>query len=223
MFGSIFSKKLLIYIYNASSLVMLFLLAVILSSCQSNPKSFQSLSKEDRHNTKYKGHFKVGDKYSIKGKSYKPKKYNKYAKIGKASWYGHKDGSHGKKTANGDTYNKELLTAAHKTLHMPSLVKVKNLENGKSVIVLINDRGPFAGDREIDVSEKAARLLGFKHKGTAQVKIQYLHSETQKMLKTFGLAEKEGSISKKPLANRKCSVNCHVKLVNLKYGYKVDS
>ncbi len=223
MLGSIFSKRLLTYIDNASSLVMLFLLAVILSSCQSNPKSFQSLSKEDRHNTKYKGHFKVGDKYSIKGKSYKPKKYNKYAKIGKASWYGHKDGSHGKKTANGDTYNKELLTAAHKTLQIPSLVKVKNLKNGKSVIVLINDRGPFAGDREIDVSEKAARLLDFKHKGIAQVKIQYLHSETQKMLRTFGLAEKEGSISKKPLANRKCSVNCHIKLMNLKYGYKVDS
>ena len=69
------------YIYNASSLVMLFVIAVILSSCQSNPKSFQTLSKEDRHNTKYKGHFKVGDKYSIKGKSYKPKKYNKYAKV----------------------------------------------------------------------------------------------------------------------------------------------
>lgn len=223
MLGSIFSKRLLTYIDNASSLVMLFLIAVILSSCQSNPKSFQSLSKEDRHNTKYKGHFKVGDKYSIKGKSYKPKKYNKYAKIGKASWYGHKDGSHGKKTANGDTYNKELLTAAHKTLQIPSLVKVKNLKNGKSVIVLINDRGPFAGDREIDVSEKAARLLDFKHKGIAQVKIQYLHSETQKMLRTFGLAEKEGSISKKPLANRKCSVNCHIKLMNLKYGYKVDS
>ena len=84
-------------------------------------------------------------------------------KLVKASWYGHKDGSHGKKkTLMVIRIIKKLLTAAHKPLHMPSLVKVKNLENSKSVIVLINDRGPFAGDREIDVSEKAAKLLGFK-------------------------------------------------------------
>lgn len=185
MFANIVSQKLLKYIYNVRLLIMLFLISVILSSCQGNPKSLQNLSKEYRYNIKYKGHFKVGDKYTIQGKTYTPKKYNKYAKIGKASWYGHKDGFHGKKTANGDTYNKELLTAAHKTLHMPSLVKVKNLENGKSVVVLINDRGPFSNDREIDVSEKAAKLLGFKHRGTAQVKVQYLHSETQKMLKNL--------------------------------------
>ena len=106
---------------------------------------------------------------------------------------------------------------------MPCLVKVKNLENGKSVIVLVNDRGPYSGGREIDVSEKAAVLLGFKNKGVAQVKIQYLHSETQKLLNTFGLTDKEGFTSKKSLPNKKCSVNCHVKLVNLKYGYNVDS
>jgi rare lipoprotein A len=218
-----FCKKIFIYIHKLGSFVALSLLVLSLCSCQSNSKSLRNLSKDDKHNTKYKGHFKVGTEYNIKGKDYKPKKYSKYSKVGKASWYGHKDGTHGKKTANGDIYNKEMLTAAHKTLHMPSLVKVKNLENGKAVIVLVNDRGPYAAGREIDVSEKAAALLGFKNKGVAKVKVEYLHSDTKKLLQTFGLASKEGFTSKKPLPNKKCSVNCHVKLVNLKYGYNVGS
>jgi rare lipoprotein A len=216
-----FCNKLFVFIYRISSVIALLLLSIVLSSCQGNSKSLRNLSKEDRHNTKYKGHFKVGSQYKIKGKSYVPEKCSNYSKIGKASWYGRKD--HGKKTANGDIYNKHLLTAAHKTLHMPSLVKVKNLENGKSVIVLVNDRGPYAGNREIDVSEKVASLLGFKDKGIANVKVQYLHSETQKLLQTFGLSSKEGFKSKKHLPNKKCSVNCHVKLVNLKYGFDVGS
>lgn len=199
------------------------LLCFVLSSCQ-NTKSLGHLSKEDKHNTKYKGHFKVGSKYKVKGKSYTPKKYNRYSKVGMASWYGSKNGFHGKKTANGDLYNKNLLTAAHRTLHLPSLVKVKNLENGKTLIVLVNDRGPFSLNREIDVSEKAAALLGFKNKGVAKVKVQYLASETDKMLKTFGLdSKKEGSIAKKALPNKRCSVNCHIKLVNLKYGIDIGS
>jgi rare lipoprotein A len=213
----------MLYLRKLNSVLALVIISILLCSCQSNSKSFRNLSKDDKHSTKYKGHFKVGSHYNIKGEKYKPKKYNKYSKVGKASWYGHKDGTHGKKTANGDLYNKNLLTAAHKTLHMPSLVKVENLENGKALIVLVNDRGPYAAGREIDVSEKAASLLGFKNKGTAQVKIEYLHSETKNLLNTFGLVDKEGFTSKKPLQNKKCSVNCHVKLVNLKYGYNIDS
>jgi len=196
----------------------------VLTSCQ-NTKSLSHLSKEDKHNTKYNGHFKVGNKYQIKGKSYTPKKYDRYSMVGMASWYGSKrDRSHGKKTANGDIYNKNMLTAAHRTLHLPSLVKIKNLENGKTLIVLVNDRGPFHSNREIDVSEKAAILLGFKKKGVAKVKVQYLASETDKLLKTFGLdGGRDGSISKRALPNKKCSVNCHIKLVNLKYGIDISS
>lgn len=205
------------------SLVMMIIVLFGLAACQ-NRKSFGYLSKDDRYNTKYAGHVKVGEEYKIKGKSYTPQRYNQYSKIGIASWYGSKNGFHGKKTANGDKYNKHMLTAAHRTLQMPSLVKVRNLENGKSVIVLINDRGPYSGNREIDVSERAAILLGFKHKGTAKVEIQYLASETRKMLETLGFdSYKEGAVSKKPLANKKCSVNCHIKLVNLKYGIDVES
>lgn len=205
---------------SIAKIIFLISLLLLLASCQ-NSRSFSSLSKEDRYNTKYTGHFKVGQQYKIKGRSYTPQKYDSYSKVGVASWYGGRD--HGKKTANGDLYNRELLTAAHKTLHMPCLVKVKNLENGKSLIVLVNDRGPFSGKREIDVSEKAATLLGFKKKGTAKVKVQYLHAETKKMLKTLGLADKEGGRAKKPLQNKKCTVNCHIKLVNIKHGIDISS
>lgn len=198
------------------SLIIL-LFGLVISGCQGN--KYYALSKEDRYQTKYHGHYKVGSQYNIKGKIYTPKAVKNYNKVGIASWYGSKDGFHGKKTANGDTYNKNLLTAAHRTLPMPSLVKITNLGNGKSLIVLVNDRGPYSKAREIDVSEKAAALLGFKKKGTAKVLVQYLHAETKNFLKAIGIQEKEGFIAQKPLANKKCTVNCHVKLVNLKYGY----
>jgi rare lipoprotein A len=200
-------------------LLLIILTGAIVSGCKTNSHSFRSLSKEDKHQTKYRGHYKVGTKYKIKGKTYKPYPVSRYNKVGMASWYGSRYGFHGKKTANGDIYNKNLLTAAHKTLPMPSLVKVTNLKNGKSLIVMVNDRGPYTKNREIDVSEKAAALLGFRKAGTAKVRVQYLHSETQKFLTAMGIKRKEGARAKKSLTNSKCTVNCHVKLVNLKYGY----
>lgn len=205
--------------------VILVLLTVfafsMLSGCSSGvspTKNYKKLSKDDPRNTKYKGHYKVGKAYTVKGKTYKPKETKRYSNTGVASWYGSKGGFHGKKTANGDVYNKNLLTAAHRTMTLPSLVEVKNLENGKKLIVMVNDRGPFSHKREIDVSEKAADILGFKNKGTAKVKVQYLHHETQEFLKKLGLKNREGSSSSTKLANSKCSVNCHIKLVNLKHG-----
>ncbi|MDB2574712.1 septal ring lytic transglycosylase RlpA family protein, partial [Alphaproteobacteria bacterium] len=95
-----------------------------------------------------------------------------YDNTGIASWYGSK--FHGRRTANGEIFDMDLLTAAHPTLPMPVRAKVTNLENGRSVVVRINDRGPFAKDREIDMSRHAADVLGFKEKGTAQVRVQYL-------------------------------------------------
>lgn len=178
---------------------------------------YHKLSKEDKGNVKYKGHYKIGEDYTIKGKTYKPEAVIRYNKNGVASWYGRKHGFHGKKTANGDIYNKELLTAAHKTLPLPSLVKVKNLQNGKELIVLVNDRGPFAQNREIDMSEKAANLLGFKMQGTAQVNVQYLHKETKEFLAQIGMKKNEGARAKLNSANKKCSINCYIKLVNLRH------
>ena len=127
-----------------------------------------------------------------------------------------------KKTANGDVYNKNTLSAAHKTLPLPSLVKVTNLENNKSVVVMLNDRGPYSEGRIIDLSEKAAEIIDMKRKGTVKVKVQYLPTETKKFLTTIGLEKKSGAKTKSSLPNRKCSVNCHVKLVNLQHKIKVD-
>lgn len=118
------------------------------------------------------GHYKIGKPYQIAGLWYYPKEDERYDNTGIASWYGPQ--FHGKKTANGETFDQEQLTAAHPTLPMPILVRVTNLENGRSVVVRVNDRGPFAAGREIDMSRKAAEVLGFERKGTAKVRVQYV-------------------------------------------------
>jgi len=125
------------------------------------------------------GNFKVGNPYKIAGRWYYPKEQYDLVETGIASWYG--PGFHGKKTANGDTFNQHELTAAHRTLQMPSLVRVTNLENGRAVIVRVNDRGPYKRGRVIDVSERVAELLGFKGKGTAKVKLQVMKQESLKV------------------------------------------
>jgi rare lipoprotein A len=92
---------------------------------------------------------------------------------GKASYYGAGDGFNGKKTASGQTFNKNALTAAHKTLPFGTVVTVTNLSNGKSVSVTINDRGPYAKGRIIDLSEKAAAAIDMLNQGVAEVKLKY--------------------------------------------------
>ena len=193
---------------------------MVLCACQGG--QYRKLSKEDSKNTKYKGHYKVGSEYKIKNTTYRPKEVKSFTQVGMASWYGKQNGFHDKKTANGDVYNKNTLSAAHKTLQLPSLAKVTNLENNKSVIVMINDRGPYSKGRVIDLSEKAAEIIDMKRKGTVKVKVQYLHTETKKFLATIGLEKKSGAKTKRSVPNRKCSVNCHVKLVNLQHKIKVD-
>ena len=123
------------------------------------------------------GAFKVGNPYMVKGRRYTPKEQYKHSETGIASWYG--PGFHGKQTANGEIFNKNDLTAAHRTLQLPSIVRVTNLQNGKSIIVRVNDRGPFAHDRVIDLSEKAADILGMKQQGTAKVRLDVLGEESR--------------------------------------------
>ena len=140
--------------------------------------------------TNYTGHYKVGKPYKINRVKYYPKAFKTYNKTGLASWYG--PGFHGKVTANGETFNQRRLTAAHNTLPLPSLVKVTNLNNNKSIIVRVNDRGPFARnkrDRIIDLSERAAELLGMKNKGVARVNVKLLPSATAKLHKKLNLAK----------------------------------
>jgi len=113
---------------------------------------------------------KVGNPYKVAGRWYYPKEEDGYDQVGMASWYG-KD-FHGKKTANGEYFNMNALTAAHKTLPLPTFVKVTNLSNGHSIILRVNDRGPFVNDRLIDVSRRGAQLLGFQKQGVTRVRIQ---------------------------------------------------
>lgn len=125
---------------------------------------------------KQQGNFKVGKPYKVEGKWYQPQEDYSLVETGIASWYG--PGFHGKRTANGERFDQNELTAAHRTLQLPSLVRVTNLENGRSVIVRVNDRGPFKRGRIIDVSSRAADLLGFKGKGTAKVRLEVLREES---------------------------------------------
>ncbi len=119
---------------------------------------------------------KIGKPYKINGVTYYPmESADGYNEVGIASWYG--PGFHGKLTANGEKYNQKAMTAAHKTLPLPTLVKVENLENGKSVVVRVNDRGPYSKGRIIDLTEVAARRLGMIDKGTARVRVSVLSED----------------------------------------------
>ena len=115
---------------------------------------------------------KVGNAYQIKGRWYQPKATAMAREVGMASWYG--EYFHGRKTANGEWYDMERLSAAHPTMPLPSYVRVTNLENRRSVVVRVNDRGPYASDRVIDMSHAAAVELGFVRQGTARVAVQYI-------------------------------------------------
>lgn len=126
------------------------------------------------------GYYKVGNPYKIKGKWYHPKEYGSYEETGVASWYG--PNFHGKLTANGDRFDQNEITAAHKTLPLPSVVRVTNLENGRSLELVVNDRGPYAHQRIIDLSKHSAQKLGFKEKGTAKVRVTLLEDKTNRLL-----------------------------------------
>ena len=133
-------------------------------------------AKSHQTDTGSKGRYKVGSAYQIKGVWYYPKEEWDYAETGIASWYG--PGFHGKSTANGEVFDENALTAAHRTLPMPSIVRVTNLDNGRSIVVRVNDRGPFAHGRIIDMSRRSAQLLGFMKKGTAKVRVELLEPES---------------------------------------------
>jgi rare lipoprotein A len=131
------------------------------------------------------GTYKVGEPYQIAGRTYVPREDPGYVEVGVASWYG--ADFHGRLTANGEIYDLKGFTAAHRTLPLPSYVRVTNLENGRSMLVRVNDRGPFARDRIIDVSGTVAGMLAFVDEGTARVKVEYvapapLESRDDKML-----------------------------------------
>jgi len=118
------------------------------------------------------GTYRVGKPYTVAGRVYVPEEDTGYREEGMASWYG--DDFHGRLTANGEIFDMASLTAAHPTLPMPCYARVTNLSNGKSLIVRVNDRGPYHGNRLIDVSNRAAELLEFKGNGVARVRVEYV-------------------------------------------------
>jgi rare lipoprotein A len=118
------------------------------------------------------GTYRVGKPYTVAGRVYVPEEDVNYREEGLASWYG--DDFHGRLTANGEVFDMSTLTAAHPTLPMPCYARVTNLSNGKSLIVRVNDRGPYHGNRLMDVSSKAAELLEFKGNGVARVRVEYV-------------------------------------------------
>src|SRR5213596_4370338 len=139
------------------------------------------------------GTYRVGKPYTVAGRVYVPEEDTEYREDGLASWYG--NDFHGRLTANGEVFDMASLTAAHPTLPMPCYARVTNLSNGKSLIVRVNDRGPYHGNRLIDVSNKAAELLEFKGNGLAKVRVEYV-----------GRAPLEGSDDRQLLATLRSGV-----------------
>src|SRR5271165_6775462 len=118
------------------------------------------------------GQYLVGHPYRVAGHTYVPSEMTSYTAVGMASWYG--AAFHGRRTANGEVYDMGSITAAHPTMPLPSYARVTNLANGYSVIVRVNDRGPYHGGRVMDVSSRTADVLGFKGEGTAKIKVDYI-------------------------------------------------
>ena len=155
-------------------------LALLLSACAQTQLAVFAVKEIAREAPAGEGVYKVGQPYQINGIWYTPAEDPAYNKTGIASWYGRP--FHGQRTANGEIYDMNTLTAAHKTLPMPSYVRVTNLENGRSLILRLNDRGPFVNGRIIDVSYRAAQLLGFSEKGTARIQVQAVDGPSENLI-----------------------------------------
>ena len=131
----------------------------------------------------------VGRPYVVAGRTYVPQDVRRYVREGLASWYG--TAFHGRLTANGEVFDRYSIAAAHPTMPLPSYARVTNLKNSRSMIVRVNDRGPYHGDRLMDVSERVAEALEFKRAGTARVRVEYVGkaslrgSDDEKLLATL--------------------------------------
>lgn len=149
-------------------------LLVLLTACGGGGKGSPYVKGEPT------GVLKVGKPYEVMGQKYTPAYYPEYEEVGVASWYG--PGFHGRATANGDKFDQHAMTAAHRTLPMPSVVEVTNLENGKKAILTVNDRGPFSKERIIDLSKAAADKLGVIANGTARVRVKYMREASHQLI-----------------------------------------
>ncbi|WP_394694616.1 septal ring lytic transglycosylase RlpA family protein [Hyphobacterium sp.] len=177
---------------RSSVVIAAMVCSAVLSACSSSPASYivrgidissppgrstssgttNSGSGASAWNGGSSGEQKIGRPYTIAGRTYVPARDDDYDEIGVSSWYG--PNFHGLPTANGEIFDQNALSAAHTTLPIPAMIEVTNLENGRTAILRLNDRGPFADDRILDVSRAAAIELGFLSQGLARVRVRYL-------------------------------------------------
>ena len=179
------TNKLFYFCKNSRNIFFIIFL-ILIQGCTSSIEVAANLGKKylipkEEKKRIQKPIYKIGKKYNVGGKYYYPKKDLYYNKTGIASWYGPK--FHGKLTANGEIFDQYDITAAHKTLPLPSMLRVTNLENGRQIMVRVNDRGPFVRGRIIDLSYKAARKLDFVHQGTVKVRIDVIRLGDNKYYK----------------------------------------
>ena len=174
------------YRQAAKSLFLLLVTALVLHGCSTAELAIDLLKKPAQKQAKEAAKdavaapvYKIGDPYNIAGIWYYPERDLTYDETGIGSWYG--DEFAGRLTANGEIFDPAKVTAAHKTLPMPSVVRVTNLDNGKSLVVRVNDRGPFVSGRIIDLSREAARLIGYQKAGIARVRVQVLAEQSLRL------------------------------------------
>lgn len=141
--------------------------ALLLAACSSAPERKVATAPVNGKAT-----YKVGKPYQVAGRWYYPQYDPQYEEVGTGSWYGEQ--FQGRLTANGEVFDKEEVSAAHPTLPLPSIVRVTNLDNGRSLKIRVNDRGPFVGTRVIDLSQAAARELGYEKTGLAHLRVKFL-------------------------------------------------
>ena len=168
----------------------------VVKKIQHDGKDYQiHADKQDSLN--FYGYYKVGNPYNIDGKTYYPQEYQEFNEEGIASWYG--EAFHERPTANGAIFDMYKVSAAHRTLPLPSVIRVTNLTNGKVLDMVVNDRGPFAKDRILDISHRGAELLGYKEQGVTLVRIELLVDETSQLhQRLYGedtkIANKNGTV-----------------------------
>lgn len=165
----------------AAALLLASLASALLAACSSSQsdRSPPGPAADNKAASLPPGSWKLGRPYRINGKWYHPRHDPTYSRTGTASWYGSQ--FHGLATANGETFDKEQVSAAHPTLPLPSIVKVTNLDNGRELVVRVNDRGPFHDDRVIDLSQAAARELGYERSGLARVRVDFVEIDPAAM------------------------------------------
>ena len=223
----------MINMQHAAKALGIVLSVLILQGCTSAELAIDFYKKHKRSSQNNTGvvatpHYKIGNPYKEFGVWYYPKRDLTYDETGIASWYGEETAILGRPTANGEVFDPKIATAAHKTLPLPSVVRVTNLDNGKSLVVRVNDRGPFAKGRIIDLSHEGARILGFVKQGTARVRVQVLAEQSlrlEKLAKDGQFPSVDGaSVEAMPKieAAAKPSVNLTAKSNTGRSGYSSD-